>query len=92
MVWENYQDRELLIARSIRNGVATDPKSPKGKASIPIVGKLTIKLEAHRVRLAFSPSKFFQRWRFARYAVSQSRNMDAHTNMNANRVLPEWRG
>jgi hypothetical protein len=48
---ENYQNGELLIARSIWNGIATDPKSRKSKAPIPIVGLLATKLAAHRGRL-----------------------------------------
>jgi len=51
MFWENYRDGELLIARSIWNGIATDPKSRKSKAPIPIIPKLAAKLEAHRARL-----------------------------------------
>ena len=51
MFWENYRGGELLIARSIWNGIATDPKSRKSKAPIPIIPKLAAKLEAHRARL-----------------------------------------
>ncbi len=51
MYWENYQNGELLIARSIWNGITTDPKSRKSKAPIPIIGKLATMLEAHRIRL-----------------------------------------
>jgi integrase len=51
MFWENYQDGELLIARSIWNGITTDPKSRKSKAPIPIIPKLATKLEGHRARL-----------------------------------------
>jgi hypothetical protein len=51
MFWENYRDGELLIARSIWNGITTDPKSRKSKAPIPIIPKLAAKLEAHRARL-----------------------------------------
>jgi integrase len=50
MFWENYREGELLIARSIWNGITTDPKSRKSKAPIPIISKLAIKLEAHRAR------------------------------------------
>jgi len=50
MFWENYRDGELLIARSIWNGITTDPKSKRSKAPIPIIGKLAMKLEAHRKR------------------------------------------
>jgi hypothetical protein len=45
------RDGELLIARSIWNGITTDPKSRKSKAPIPIIPKLAAKLEAHRARL-----------------------------------------
>jgi integrase len=51
MFWENYQDGELLIARSIWNGISTDPKSRKSKAPIPIIPKLAAKLAAHGERL-----------------------------------------
>jgi hypothetical protein len=51
MFWENYQNGELLIARSIWNGITTDPKSRKSKAPIPIIGELAAKLEAQRARL-----------------------------------------
>ena len=50
MFWENYRDGELLIARSIWNGITTDPKSKKSKAPIPIIGKLAAKLAEHRKR------------------------------------------
>jgi hypothetical protein len=51
MFWENYRDGELLVARSIWNGITTDRKSRKSKAPIPIIPKLAAKLEAHRARL-----------------------------------------
>ncbi len=51
MFWENYSNGELLIARSIWNGITTDPKSRKSKAPIPIIGTLAAKLSAHRARL-----------------------------------------
>jgi integrase len=51
MFWENYSEGELLIARSIWNGITTDPKSRKSKAPIPIIPKLAAKLEAHRASL-----------------------------------------
>ena len=50
MYWENYKDRELLIARSIWNGITTDPKSKESKAPIPVIGKLAAKLAEHRKR------------------------------------------
>jgi len=51
MFWENYQEGELLIARSIWNGITTDPKSRKSKAPTPIIPKLAAKLEAHRATI-----------------------------------------
>jgi hypothetical protein len=51
MFWENYREGELLIARSIWNGITTDPKSRTSKAPIPIIPKLATKLEAHGARL-----------------------------------------
>ena len=41
----------MLIARSIWNGIARDPKNRKSKAPVPIIPKLAAKLEAHRARL-----------------------------------------
>jgi integrase len=51
MFWENYGDGEMLIARSIWNGITTDPKGKHSKAPIPIIGKLAAKLAAHRSTL-----------------------------------------
>jgi integrase len=51
MFWENYQNGELLIARSIWNGITTEPKSKKSKAPVPIISQLAAKLEAHRARI-----------------------------------------
>ena len=51
MRWENYANGELLIDRSIWNGITTEPKSRKSKARIPIIGWLAGKLAAHRQRL-----------------------------------------
>jgi|SRR5262249_1669353 len=41
MFWENYKDSEFTIARSIWNGIATDPKSKKSKAPVPIIGQVS---------------------------------------------------
>jgi integrase len=50
MFWENYCDGELLISKSIWNGITTEPKSRKSKAPIPIIGKLAARLALHRLR------------------------------------------
>jgi integrase len=36
LLWENYRDGELYVARSIWNGRATDPKTRKGRAPVPV--------------------------------------------------------
>jgi integrase len=51
MSWENYKNGELLIDRSIWNGIATEPKSVKSRAPIPVIGWLAAKLAAHRQRI-----------------------------------------
>ena len=48
MFWENYKDGEFMIAKSIWNGITTDPKSKKSRAPVPIIPKLAAKLTAHR--------------------------------------------
>lgn len=40
MSWENLQNGEMIIQRSIWNGIVTEPKSRKSKAPIPIIGWL----------------------------------------------------
>jgi len=60
MYWENYSDDEMMIARSIWNGITTDPKSRKSKAAIPIIRQLAAgrarEIDA-QVRAQFSPSE-----------------------------------
>jgi integrase len=51
MRWENYRNGELLIDRSIWNGIATEPKSRKSKAPIPVIGWLAARLAAHWERI-----------------------------------------
>jgi integrase len=51
MRWENYRNGELLIDRSVWNGISTEPKSKKSKAPIPIIAWLAAKLVVHRERL-----------------------------------------
>ena len=48
MYWENYKDGEFLAARSIWNGITTDPKSKKSRAPVAIIPKLAAKLATHR--------------------------------------------
>ena len=51
MSWENYNRGEMMIAASVWQGHATDPKSPKSKAAIPIIKRLGNRLDLHRMRL-----------------------------------------
>jgi integrase len=50
LLWENYRDREMHVSRSIWNGRATDPKTRKGRAPVPVIRQLAERLEMHRVR------------------------------------------
>lgn len=50
LLWENYRDGELCVARSIWNGRATDPKTRKGSAPVPVIRQLATLLETHRLR------------------------------------------
>jgi integrase len=51
MCWENYNDGEMMIARSIWQGHITEPKSQKSRAPIPIIKLLGHRLELYRMRL-----------------------------------------
>jgi integrase len=50
LLWENYHDGEMYISRSIWNGRATDPKTRKGRAPVPVIRQLAERLELHRLR------------------------------------------
>jgi len=50
LLWENYRDGEIFVSRSIWNGRATDPKTRKGRAPIPVIRQLAERLEMHRLR------------------------------------------
>jgi len=50
LLWENYQDGEIYVSRSIWNGRVTDPKTRKGRAPIPVIRQLAERLEMHRLR------------------------------------------
>jgi integrase len=51
MLWENYRDGEIFIARSIWHGHVTEPKTKASKAAIPVVPYLAAMLERHRLRV-----------------------------------------
>jgi integrase len=50
LLWENYRDGELFVARSIWNGKVSDPKTRKGRAPVPVIRQLADRLEMHRLR------------------------------------------
>ena len=56
LLWENYRDAELFVARSIWSGKASDPKTRKGRAPVPVIRQLADRLEMHRLRSG-SPEK-----------------------------------
>ena len=50
LLWENYQDGQLYVSRSIWNGRVSDPKTRKGRAPVPVIRQLADRLEMHRLR------------------------------------------
>jgi integrase len=50
LMWENYQNGEIQIARSIWRGHITEPKTRKSRGAIPVIAPLAKRLELHRVR------------------------------------------
>jgi integrase len=49
LMWENYQDGEIQISRSIWRGHITEPKTRKSRGAIPVIAPLAKRLELHRV-------------------------------------------
>jgi integrase len=52
LLWENYRDGEVYVSQSIWNGRTTEPKTRKGRASVPVIRQLAERLEMHRLRCA----------------------------------------
>jgi hypothetical protein len=50
LLWENYRGGEMYVSRSIWNGRISDPKTRKGRASVPVIRQLADRLELHRLR------------------------------------------
>ena len=48
LMWENYQDGEIQITRSIWKGHISEPKTRKSRGAIPVIGPLAKRLEFHR--------------------------------------------
>ena len=52
LLWENYQNGEIYVSRSIWNGRVNEPKTRKGRAPVPVIRQLAERLELHRLRTA----------------------------------------
>jgi integrase len=50
--WSDWHDGELHVNRSVWNGKATDPKTRKSKAAVPVIKHLAQRLEMHRARMS----------------------------------------
>lgn len=50
LLWENYRDGQIQIARSIWKGHITEPKTRKSRGEIPVIMPLERRLELHRAR------------------------------------------
>jgi integrase len=50
LLWENYQNGEIQITRSIWRGHITEPKTRKSRGAIPVIAPLARRLEFHRIR------------------------------------------
>src|SRR5215469_136782 len=48
--WNDYRDGEIYVSRSIWNGLASDPKTRKSRAPVPVIKPLAERLELHRLR------------------------------------------
>jgi integrase len=49
--WEDFTGKELRVRQSVWNGFATEPKTARSKAAIPVVKQLAEALEAYRARM-----------------------------------------
>jgi integrase len=50
LMWENYQNDEIQITRSIWKGHISEPKTRKSRGAIPVISPLSKRLEFHRAR------------------------------------------
>ena len=48
--WEDYNNGQLQVSRSIWNGRVTAPKTRKSCASVPVISQLAKRLEMHQLR------------------------------------------
>lgn len=45
--WENYDGSEIRVEKSVRRSHADEPKRPKSKGAIPVIGQLRFLLDQH---------------------------------------------
>jgi integrase len=50
LLWENYRDNEIQVARSIWRGHVTEPKTRRSRGAIPVILPLAMRLESHRAK------------------------------------------
>ena len=50
LLWENYRNAAIFVSRSEWRGRISDPKTRKGRASVPVIRPLSDRLEMHRLR------------------------------------------
>jgi integrase len=48
--WPDYRDGEIFVSRSIFNGIASEPKTRRSRAAVPVIRQLAERLEMHRLR------------------------------------------
>ena len=56
LLWENYQEGEIQITRSIWKGHITEPKTRKSRSAIPVIAPLAKRLELHRAKSGYPKS------------------------------------
>ena len=49
--WEDYSGKELMVRRSVWNGIANEPKTTASGAAVPVMRQLAHALDAHRERM-----------------------------------------
>jgi integrase len=48
--WADYRDGVLSVNHSTWNGIVSDPKTRKSRASVPVIRQLAVRLDMHRLR------------------------------------------
>ncbi len=56
LLWEAYDGQQIQVQQSIWNGIASEPKTAKSKAPVPVISRLKVMLDAHRERCGNPPT------------------------------------